>query len=177
MSNNQDEHNRSGFFVFIFSVVVCIAFFIYISFIQKGIDLKEVPVSAVADNKSADAGADAAAMAKPWLESEAVLMHGKKVYKNNCAICHGDTGMGDGPAGKALVPPARNFVEGKWKNGGTSIDLYKTLQTGIPGGSMASFKHLPKNDRWAMVQFIRSITKNKTADNAAKLEEFAATAD
>jgi mono/diheme cytochrome c family protein len=30
---------------------------------------------------------------------------GKKLYTNFCASCHGDTGKGDGPAGRAL--PAR----------------------------------------------------------------------
>ena len=32
---------------------------------------------------------------------------GKKLYTNFCASCHGDTGKGDGPAGRALpVRPA-----------------------------------------------------------------------
>lgn len=42
---------------------------------------------------------------------------------------------------------------------------------------MAPFKHLPKTDRWALVQFIRSITQNKEADDAATLATFGATAE
>lgn len=181
MDNNRDEHNRGGMIALIGSVVFCILFFIYISFIHPGIDLKEVPEAPVAGQTLAGGDAapvfDIASIAKPWLESADVATYGQKVFKNNCAVCHGDTGAGDGAAGAALVPPPRNLIEGKWKRGGTSIALYETLQKGLEGSSMAAFKHLPKADRWALVQYMRSITKNKEADDEAKLEAFAATAD
>ncbi|MFB6372710.1 MAG: c-type cytochrome, partial [Bradymonadaceae bacterium] len=37
------------------------------------------------------------------------LEQGKKLFKSQCASCHGETGKGDGPAGKALKPSPRNF--------------------------------------------------------------------
>ena len=74
-----------------------------------------------------------------------------------------------------MNPPPRNFVEGKWKNGGDSATLFKTISTGIPGSSMASFAHIPAPDRWSLVQFIRSLTKNKIQDDPAKVEAFAKT--
>ncbi len=181
MSNNADAHNRGGFFALIFSVAFCLVFFIYVSFMEKGVDLKEVDESAAAASPAAGGTAapaiDMTKVAKPWVENADVAAYGKGVYKNTCAVCHGNEGKGDGPAGAALVPPPRNFVEGKWKKGGTSIALFNTLHNGIEGTSMASFKHLPKADRWALVQFVRSITQNKEADDAAKLDAFAATAD
>ena len=175
MSNN-DEHNRGGFLTLIFSVVFCLVFFVYISFIHPGVDLKEVSEEAMNPEAAAPA-VDLAKIEKPWIENADLVAHGQKVYKTNCAICHGDGGLGNGAAGAALVPPPRNLVEGKWKVGGSSVALYKTLQQGIAGGSMASFKHLPVVDRWAMVQFIRSITQNKVEDNASELEAFASSAD
>jgi hypothetical protein len=41
---------------------------------------------------------------------------------------------------------------------------------------MASFSHLPKKDRWSVIQYIRSITHNKIPDDPAKVEQFAQTA-
>ena len=41
---------------------------------------------------------------------------------------------------------------------------------------MAAFAQIKVADRWALVQFIRSITQNKIADDAAKLKEFAGSA-
>ena len=104
------------------------------------------------------------------------MKHGQKTYTNNCSVCHGAKGAGDGPGGVALNPPPRNLIEGKWKRGGDSIALYTTLQKGLEGTSMAAFGHLPTVDRWALVQYIRSITQDKTADDPAKLEAFAQTA-
>lgn len=39
-----------------------------------------------------------------------------QAYQNYCASCHGASGKGDGPAGKALDPPPRNFHEQQWQN-------------------------------------------------------------
>lgn len=171
MDSNRD-YNKGGFLAFIFSTVFCLVFFVYISFIHPEIDLKEVPKEIPGQVK-----VNLATVEKPWVENEAFLAHAQKVYANNCATCHGPTGMGDGATGKGLNPPPRNFVEGKWKVGGTSKDLYSTITNGLPPSSMASFKHLSKVDRWSLVQFIRSITKNKVADNEAQMEAFIKTAE
>jgi mono/diheme cytochrome c family protein len=40
---------------------------------------------------------------------------GKKLFDTYCFTCHGLDGKGDGPAGAALNPPPRNFVEGHFK--------------------------------------------------------------
>lgn len=176
----KDSYNRGGYLAFLFSMVFSLAFFVYISVIHPGIDLKEVkPVEGGPTQTLAGGGApsvDISKIEKPWAENEDMATHGKKVYANNCAVCHGNGGAGDGPAGMSLIPKPRNLVEGGWKKGGTSMALFKTVTEGLPGTSMAAFGHIPLADRWALVQFIRSITKDKPADDAAALENFAKTA-
>jgi mono/diheme cytochrome c family protein len=178
-----DSYNRGGYIAFLFSMAFSLAFFVYVTLIHPGINLKEVPEPMqAAEQTQAATGAeqtkdiDMATVDKPWVENEAVAGHGAKVFANNCAVCHGPKGLGDGPAGMSLNPRPRNFVEGKWKVGGDSASLFKTIATGIPGSSMASFAHLPAKDRWSLVQFIRSITQNKIKDDPAKVEAFAKTA-
>ncbi len=174
-----DSYNRGGYIAFLFSMFFSLGFFLYVIGFHPGVDLKEVtptaPEQVVAGGEAAKA-VDVTQIEKPWVESEDMIKHGAKVYASACAVCHGPTGAGDGPAGRALVPPPRNFIEGGWKQGGDSIGLFETIRKGIPGTSMAAFGHLPVVDRWAMVQFIRSITKDKVGDDPAKLEEFAKTA-
>src|SRR5690606_12048569 len=99
----------------------------------------------------------------------------KKVFANNCAVCHGNGGEGDGPAGMSLIPKPRNLVEGGWSKGGTSMALFKTVSEGMPGTSMAAFGHIPLADRWALVQFISPITKDKPTDNASTIAKIAKT--
>ena len=178
-----DNYNRGGFIAFLFSMAFSLAFFVYIALIHPGVNLKEVTPSTPAQQTMAGGEAqpeqktiDIKTVAKPWVESADVAAYGAKVFSTNCALCHGPKGMGDGPAGASLVPPPRNFVEGKWKQGGDSVALFNTVAKGIPGSSMAAFPHIAVADRWALVQFIRSITSNKIKDDAAKLEEFAKTA-
>lgn len=171
-----DSYNRGGYIAFLFSMVFSLGFFVYVVMIHPGIDLKEVSTAApeqkLADNQPAKQ-VDVSKIDKPWEPNEDMVAHGKKAFANTCAVCHGSKGMGDGPAGMSLNPKPRNLIEGKWKQGGDSIALFKTLAKGIPGTSMAPFEHLPVKDRWAMVQFIRAITENKVKDDPAALEAFA----
>ncbi len=177
-----DTYNRSGFLAFIFSMAFSLCFFVYVALVHPGVDLKEVPEEQGGGAEQTVAGGaaqavDVSKVEKPWISSDDLIAHGKQVYTTNCAVCHGPGGAGDGPAGKALVPPPRNLIEGKWKVGGDSIALYKTLKDGIAGTSMASFAHIPKLDRWALVHFMRSITENKVSDNDSELETFATGAE
>jgi mono/diheme cytochrome c family protein len=176
MAENNQDYNRGGFITFVFTIVFVLSFFVYLVAIHPGVDMgekiKEVAVAA----ESAPKEIDITTVKEPWVENADVVQYGAKVFKTNCAMCHGEKGLGDGPAGGALVPKPRNLVEGQWKLGGDSIALFTTLTNGIPGSSMAAYGHFKSADRWALVQFIRSITQNKGADDAAKLKDFASSA-
>lgn len=176
MSEQRDEYNRGGMIAFLFSMSFVFLFFIYISFIQKGVSLDE-NVRAVDDGSVAPVVTfDMATVTEPWKENADVAKYGAKVYSTNCAVCHGKEAKGDGPGGMALNPKPRNLIEGKWKAGGDSISLFNTLTHGLQGTQMVAFGHLKAQDRWALVQFIHSVTQNKTADDAAKLDAFGKTA-
>ncbi len=170
MSENKDFHNRGGLLALLGSITFVTVFFIYIVFIQGGVDLGE--------NVSTPAPADAvkydlASEKTPWIANDQIIQAGQKLYQMNCASCHG--AKGDLVGG---IPTARNLVEGQWKAGAGSIAHYKVLQNGLPGTGMVSFKaQLKPNERWAVVHFIETITKNKLAHKAEDLASFAATAD
>lgn len=175
-STNEPLYNRGGFITFVFTMVFVLSFFVYLILIHPGVDMgekvKEVAIAGGVEEKAFDI----TGVKEPWVENADVVKYGEGVYKANCAMCHGDKGLGDGAAGAALNPKPRNFVEGQWKVGGDSISLFKTVSGGIPGTSMPGFTQIKVSDRWALVQFIRSITKNKASDDSAKLNEFAPSA-
>lgn len=171
----QGDHNAGGMVAFVISMAVTFACFIYVVFLSGGVDLKEVkPVEASAAAPAAAAApvkVDISDIKEPWLPNEKMVAHGQAIFKTNCAMCHGEKGMGDGVAGASLNPKPRNLVEGKWKQGGSALQLFATLQTGVKGSSMQGYQaSLPAADRWALVQFIHSITQNKTADSEADLK-------
>ncbi|MBX3022947.1 MAG: cytochrome c [Bdellovibrionales bacterium] len=91
--------------------------------------------------------------------SPELITKGQAVYKANCAVCHGDTGDGNGPAGSALQPKARNFISEKFKFGSKPEQVFKLIATGSKNTSMASFQHLPEPDRWAVTYYVLSLKK------------------
>ncbi len=174
--SNSDQHNQGGLIAFIFSMVFVLAFFIYIVAIHPGIDLKENIQDPPSSTEVAEAAVDVSKITEPWLANEDMVKNGKKLYAQNCSMCHGNEGKGDGPAGQALNPKPRNLVEGPWKKGGGFIGIYTVLSEGLPGTSMASYAHLKPIDRWSLVQFVNSITNAKVKEDAAQIATFAKTA-
>jgi mono/diheme cytochrome c family protein len=89
---------------------------------------------------------------------------GREVYQAFCVKCHGVRGDGQGPIGKTLDPPPRDFASGRFKFGKTDRDLFEVITHGaaIKGGDpiMNSWGDMiSERDRWALVAFIRSLKK------------------
>ena len=195
MSADQNSYNKMGMFTFIASMAVSLGILVYVSFLSGGIDLKEVPDAPKAEQKAeapaapaaaADPAApvatpepaatpapaaaekkDGASNEKPWIPTAAAISRGAELFAQNCVSCHGKDGLGNGPAGENLSPRPRNLVDGQWKYGGTRLGLMQVLAKGSPGSAMQSYAYLAMNDRWSLVHYVRSITKNKISDNDA----------
>lgn len=90
---------------------------------------------------------------------------GRAVYvKNQCATCHGDRGLGDGPSahdlkddwGYLIVP--YNLTEGHIKCGDTALDIYRVFMTGLTGTPMPSFADaINSGDAWDLAHYILSL--------------------
>ena len=102
--------------------------------------------------------------------TDSLLRTGRDLYRANCASCHGDNGLGDGPAGLMLNPKPRNFHQANgWTNGARVTDIYRTLQEGIVRNGMASYNYLPPGDRFALIHLVRSFHPAPPADAEADL--------
>ena len=89
---------------------------------------------------------------------------GRQKYNTLCVSCHGEKGDGQGPVGKTLNPPPRNFVEGNFKYGGTDKDIFDVISNGAAskGGSplMAPWGAIvSEKERWSLVKYVRSFKK------------------
>jgi mono/diheme cytochrome c family protein len=107
---------------------------------------------------------------KAVVPNDTVLARGREVFRATCASCHGETGLGDGPAGLTLNPRPRNFhTAAGWTNGARISDIYRTLQEGIVKNGMASYSYLPPADRFALIHLIRSFHPAPPADADADI--------
>ena|ERR1700704_89386 len=83
---------------------------------------------------------------------------GAAIYKKQCQMCHGATGMGDGPAGKRLNPTPSNFQDKEKMTALTDEHLFKDITKGE--GPMPAFERkLKENERWMVLHYIRTFAK------------------
>ena len=170
MSENHDHHNQGGLIALLGSVSFAFIFFFYIVFINKGVSLDEKVSEPV---KAGAIKFELASVKEPWLPNAEVTTAGEKLFKLNCAACHGI--KGDLVGG---IPTARHLVDGHWKAGEGIISHFKVLQNGIKGSQMASFKQiLNPSERWAVLNWIETITNNKSQDKPDDIATFAKSAD
>jgi high-affinity iron transporter len=93
-----------------------------------------------------------------------LLSQGKKVYEQNCALCHGAAGDGKGPAGVALKPPPRTFniSFNQWTySKGNLSKVFDVITKGIPNTAMVKWDHLSEQERWALVYVVTDFGKPK----------------
>jgi mono/diheme cytochrome c family protein len=85
---------------------------------------------------------------------------GQKLYEQNCAACHGPTGLGNGPAGKNLNPPPPNIAASSKMPMSSDGYLYWTIaEGGVPlHTSMPPFKDTLKPDQiWKVIIFLSGL--------------------
>jgi mono/diheme cytochrome c family protein len=111
---------------------------------------------------------------KPPPASPKLLALGKQIYAQQCSACHGPQGRGDGEAAYLLYPKPRNFVAANyrlvstWERVPTDQDLFNTITRGMPGSAMPSWGHLPAEQRWALVYYMKSLAEKPLAVKPVK---------
>jgi len=90
----------------------------------------------------------------PLPKDSKVIEQGAKVAQLNCAPCHGPKGKGDGAAAVALNPKPADWTSAAVQ-AETDGELFWKIATGR--GAMPPWKHLPENDRWAVVHYIHTL--------------------
>ena len=85
---------------------------------------------------------------------------GRQLYEQNCGACHGLKGLGDGPAGKSLNPPAASLIGlRRMPMIGDGYLDWTIAEGGVPVGSaMPPFKNVLKsNDIWKVILFLQTL--------------------
>jgi high-affinity iron transporter len=78
-------------------------------------------------------------------------------FAAHCAVCHGVTGRGDGPAAKGLEPPPADLTDAARQGQHSVFGLYNTITLGIKGTAMTGFATLGEPQRWALAFYVSTL--------------------
>lgn len=85
------------------------------------------------------------------------VARGAALFQNHCAVCHGPSGHGDGPAGLALSPRPIDFTLQARADQRSALSLYEVISQGVEGTPMASFAQLSSEDRWNLAYYVGTL--------------------
>ncbi len=95
---------------------------------------------------------------KPIPSTPESRSRGQKNYVDKCASCHGVKGDGHGEMAKALNPHPSDFTDRHMMKEMTDGEIFWKITTGK--GPMPSYqKELTENERWDLVNYLRSLVK------------------
>lgn len=103
-----------------------------------------------------DVPEEAAAVPNPFEATAENISAGAELYAVSCAVCHGETGEGDGPGAGGLEIPPSDLHDDHVQDL-TDGALFYVITHGKPGTPMPAWdKVLSEDERWFVVNFIRT---------------------
>jgi mono/diheme cytochrome c family protein len=86
------------------------------------------------------------------------LASGGQLYKSECASCHGERGMGDGPMAREMNPPPPAIGDPAVTAEAKPALLYRIISVGVPGTSMPAWgAKLSAQQRWEVLSYVQSL--------------------
>ena len=117
----------------------------------------------------APAKADAVDLQSPLATTADTLELGALVFRQNCSMCHGMTGDGDGYVGLAFTPypaPVPPAIDDERIQSLTPGEVYASVSNGF--GFMPAFQGLlTEADRWAIVALLEANDGDRGGAHAA----------
>jgi mono/diheme cytochrome c family protein len=81
------------------------------------------------------------------------VSRGRALFAERCAVCHGETGAGDGAVATSLSPPPADFTRARF----STERLVHVLREGVPGTAMPAQPGLVAGDRAALIAYVQSL--------------------
>lgn len=103
-----------------------------------------------------DVPEEAAEVRNPIEADEESVELGRRLYADHCAVCHGETGEGDGPTAASLDPAPADLHEDHVQDLSDGA-LFYIVSHGRPESAMPAWEGtLTEEERWHVVNFMRT---------------------
>jgi len=94
----------------------------------------------------------------PFAGNASAQAAGARLFKQNCASCHGDDANGKDRHPSLLSDRVRSSTPG---------ELQWLLTNGSMRNGMPSWSRLPEQQRWQIISYLKSLQENETAAASA----------
>jgi mono/diheme cytochrome c family protein len=101
---------------------------------------------------------DSAKKENPVKSSPTSIASGKKKYGQDCAMCHGKDGAGDGDLAEDMHLKLKDLRAAESLKDMTDADIYTIINSG-KGKMMGEEGRLKPDEIWDVVNFIRTLAK------------------
>jgi mono/diheme cytochrome c family protein len=99
---------------------------------------------------------DERAVENPIASDDDVLAEGQRLYERNCRMCHGETGLGDGPATARIKPAPPDITTADAQDRMTDGEMFYKITVGKR--PMREFEsRLTEDERWSVVHYLRTL--------------------
>jgi high-affinity iron transporter len=85
------------------------------------------------------------------------MARASQIYAQQCAGCHGETGLGNGPLAATIEPRPTNFRDASRARQRSLLGLYTTITRGVEGTAMSAHPDLSEADRWSLAFYVGAL--------------------
>jgi len=89
------------------------------------------------------------------LDSAEAWARGRKLFLENCALCHGERADGRGARREAFGRTPADFTDLSWQSRTSPRRAFFVIREGVRGTAMPSWKSLEEADAWDLVAYLR----------------------
>jgi|HubBroStandDraft_6_1064221.scaffolds.fasta_scaffold423460_2 mono/diheme cytochrome c family protein len=119
---------------------------------------EEKPTAEEKPAAEAKTSSDAPKKDNPVKSSPTSLASGKKKYGQDCAMCHGKEGAGDGDLAEDMKLKLKDLRDADALKGLNDGDIYNLINNG-KGKMMGEEGRLKPDEIWDVVNFVRTLAK------------------
>jgi mono/diheme cytochrome c family protein len=98
----------------------------------------------------------------PIIPDQESLKKGADIFHEQCVVCHGQRGKGDGPVARGLNPKPANFLDREHSAIYGPGEKFWIIGNGSGETGMPAFSNLSLIDRWDLVNHIYQLQATET---------------
>jgi mono/diheme cytochrome c family protein len=98
------------------------------------------------------------AVPRARLSSARSREHGRRLFLDHCALCHGVNADGHGLRREGLTTP-RDFTSRDWARRTSPRHVFYAIREGIAGTAMPAWKSFATEDAWDLASYLLSVAE------------------